>query len=249
MKSKFFSYAVAIMVLTVLMGSCKPKNERVDDIVKDLAPESYSLHFDKEYPDYGITKTTYGAESYLVSAEPGDVICPDPIRVRLKGGGIPIYRLPKIVWPTCPDFVPINLGEKFKDILTKADAERFNGLELVKLANNNSFLATKQFKSQFASLKPDAIDDSVLANEDAGKFLLLEDPANLSSGFTRYFYGGAPKIDFSRFRPILIGCFDPRILVNIKDRLAAINPVVYKSLNVSPAAGGDSSIAVLSMGR
>jgi hypothetical protein len=89
----------------------------------------------------------------------------------------------------------------------------------------------------------------VLANADAGKFLLLEDPANLSFGFTRYFYGGAPKIDFSRFRPILIGCFDPRILLNIKDRLAAMNPAVYKSLNVSPAAGGDSTIAVLSQGR
>jgi hypothetical protein len=247
MKSKLLSYAVVVFLFTALLGSCKPKNERVDDIVKDLATESYSLNFDKQYPEFGITKTAYGTESYLVYAEPGDVICPDPIRIRLKGGGIPIFKNPKIIWPTCPDFVPINLGEKFKDILAKADAEKFTGLELVKLANNSSFLASKQFKSQFASLKPDAIDDSVLANMDADKFLILQDPGNLSSGFTRYFYGGAPKIDFSRFRPILIGCFDPRILLNIKERLVAINPAVYKSLNVSPAAGADSTIAVLSL--
>ena len=145
MKIKLLN-AFVIMVMIAIMPSCKSKTERLDDIVKDLSNESYSLHFDKEYPDFGITKTSYGAENYLVYADPGDLICGDPIIQKFKRGGIPIFRNPKIIWPTCPDLVPIDIGEKLKNIITKADAIKYAGLELVKLSNNSAFLASKILK-------------------------------------------------------------------------------------------------------
>ena len=140
----------------------------------------------------------------------------------------------------------------------EADPAEFAGLKQIKLIDSkNVLLANDKFTAQFASLKPDMLDDSVMNGLDNSKFLLLESPGNLTSGFTRNFYGNArldnitleKKIPFGKiFRPILIGCFDPQILATLKDKLAAINPAVYKSLELTKLQE-DNTIGVLSLQR
>ena len=76
-------------------------DDRINAIVKDLALDSYSLSFEKAIPSGGITQTAYGADNYLAFADPQDLICPDPIRLRFKR--IPIWKRPNFILPTCPD--------------------------------------------------------------------------------------------------------------------------------------------------
>src|SRR6476620_11208670 len=64
--------------------------DRIDAIVSDLSVDSYSLHFSKTYPKSGITKAAYGSDTYLAFADPQDVICGEPIR--LKYPRVPIWR-------------------------------------------------------------------------------------------------------------------------------------------------------------
>src|SRR4051812_9844101 len=58
--------------------------DRIDVIMKDLSINSYSLNFDKAMPDYGITRTAYGIDNYLVFADPQVLKCPDPILYRYR---------------------------------------------------------------------------------------------------------------------------------------------------------------------
>jgi hypothetical protein len=256
MKNVFF--LAAFLVTVYLFTSCKPgnKSDRLDDIVKDLSDNNYSLSFDKTYPDFGITKTSYGAESFIAYADPQDVICPEPWRARFPRSRVPIFRIPKIVQPTCPTMIPLDIADKVAGILSKADPTEFAGLKQIKLSNNkNVLLANEKFTSQYTALKADMIDDSVTNGLDDSKFLLLEDFGNLTPGFTRNFYGNAnmddiiKKIDFFHIvRPILIGCFDPQILTSLKDKLAAINPATYQSLQLT-RLDQDSTVGVLSLQR
>jgi hypothetical protein len=253
MQTKFFSF-LALFALTSFFISCK--NQRLDNIVKDLANDSYSLSFDKTYPDYGITKTSYGAENYLVYADPQDVICPEPWRVRFPKTKIPVYGIPKIVQPTCPTMIPIDIRDRLSALLAKADPAVFGGLKSINVDGGKVLLANEKFTAQYANLKPDMMDDSVLNNLDANKYLLLQAPENMYAGFSRGFYGNAnlneliltkSKIDFKKiFRPIYIGCFDPVIMTSLKDKLALINPQVYKSLQIHQLPE-DGRIAVLGM--
>src|SRR6187431_873469 len=81
MKPKVFFSAIAIIAVAVILAGCPTtKQERLDDIVKDLNKESYSLSFETAMPEKGISQTQYGAESFLAFADPQDLICPDPIR-------------------------------------------------------------------------------------------------------------------------------------------------------------------------
>lgn len=261
MKPKFcLVFAVIAMSFSLICcPGCKPTTNRLDDIVKDLKEDSFSLSFEKTYPDYGITKTSYGAESFLAFADPQDVICPEPIRLRYPNLQVPVFQIPKIIQPTCPTMIPIDIATRVSDLLVKADGALFSGLKQIKLqGGNNVLLANEKFTSQYTSLRLDKIDDSVVNNVDGNKFLLLETPGNLSPGFTRGFYGYANlndivmkknKLDIPHiFRPILIGCLDPQILATLRERLITLNPAVYKSLQVTPLQQ-DASVSVLSMPR
>ena len=254
MKRVLFSM-VAFAAAVCLLTSCQSKKGRLDDIVKDLSADSYSLSFAKTNPDHGITKTSYGTESFIVYADPQDMICPEPWRIRFPKSTVPIFRFPTMVRPiiTCPEFVPLNFGDRVTKILTEADPQEFSGIKQIKLVDGkNVLLANEKFTSQYASLKADMIDDSILSGLDYNKFLLLQDPGNLSAGFTRYFYGNASmttmssseKFDFGRFRPVLIGCLDPKILTLIREKFAAWKPELNKwQLTRSE---NDSTVAVLS---
>lgn len=216
--------------------------DRIYEIVKDLSTDSYSLHFGKTYLDYGITQATYGANSYLAFADPQDVICPDPIRLRYKQ--IPIWRRPNIVWPTCPDMTPdIYKLSQIQELLISADPLRFKTLKQVKFINQEGgFFGTPAFFKQFPAMQYDKIDDAT-ANLSLDKFLMLNDPRSLGTAATRSFYGYANLNDIvlkpykkslkDIFRPTLKGCFDPETLKALMSRLQSIDPAYYKSLTLT----------------
>ena len=216
--------------------------DRIDAIVKDLSIDSYSLSFTKTYPKFGITKTAYGAGSYLAYVDPQDVICGDPIRLKYKL--IPIWRRPNIIWPTCPDMTPdiYKLGQ-IQELLMSANPRLYKTLKQVKFINQEGgFLGTDAFRQQFPAMKLDKIDDAT-ANLSLDKFLMLNDPANLGSGATRSFYGYANLNDIvlrpykkslqDIFKPTLKGCFDPEILKALISRLQSIDPSYYKGLTLT----------------
>lgn len=221
--------------------------DRIDEIMKDLSRDDYSLSFDKPLPSVGITRTAYGADSYLVFADPQDVICPDPIRkIQVK---VPIWKRPNFIQPTCPDMsIDIIRLKQVQDLLVKADQNQFGSLRQVKLSNGGGFLASQQYLKQNASLQPDVIDRITTGLNPEG-YLLLSAPG---SEFTRSFYGYADldaaaarrgmrmaKVNvMNLFKPTLKGCFDPQILSVIKDRLIKTNPAAYKDLNVTPLQDG-----------
>ena len=227
--------------------------DRIDAIVKDLSLESYSLSFAKPIPEAGITKTAYGADNYLQFADPQNLICPEPIRLKYKA--IPIWRRPNIIWPTCPDMIiDIYKLRQLKELLLKADYRQFGGLKEVALNAGGGFLADKQFTAQFANMQFDKIDE-ITKDLSHDRFLMLNDPAKLGSGATRSFYGYADlnRIVFKPYRknlkdllkPTLKGCFDPIVLSTIKKRLQGLDPAYYSNLAVTPLAE-NNNIAVLS---
>lgn len=221
-----------------------PTSDRIDAIMKDLSSNSYSLSFDKAMPDYGITRTAYGADNYLVYADPQTLRCPDPILYRYKK--IPIWRRPNFVQPTCPDMSPdIYKLRQIRELLAKADYTKYGALKEVSLLSGGGFLADERFLSQFQNTKLDRIDE-ITKDLRPDSYLLLNDPNSYTDGFTRSAYGYADlnSLVFRRygydlkkiFRPTLKGCFDPKVLDLIRQRLQSINPVTYKSLTVSPLA-------------
>lgn len=253
MKPRIFISAVIIIAVAAIIAGCPPKPQRLDDIVKDLSKESYSLSFENAMPEQGISQTQYGAESFLAFADPQDLICGDPIKSRYKAG-IPVWSIPKIVRPTCPDMIPPGVATKLIDALKVADAAQFGNLKQINLQGGNVLLADEKFTSTYANIKPDMIDDSVLAGLDESKFIMLQMPGDMSGGFTRDFYGNANlnEIVFTKYKidlpgilpPRLKGCFDPQVLTTIRDRLAMMNPDVYKGLQVSTLPQ-DQSIGVM----
>lgn len=228
--------------------------DRIDEIVKDLSLSSYSLSLSQSYPESGVTKTAYGTDNYLAFADPQDLICPEPIRLKFKK--IPIWRRPNIIWPTCPDMIiDITRLQKVKDVLVNADYKTFGSLQEVKLITGGGFLAGEQFRSSFKTMQLDKIDE-LTKDLKPESFLMLNDPRNLGPGATRTFYGTADlnSIVLKPYRknlkdilkPTLKGCFDPQVLSALRDRLQKIDQSYYKSLSVTPLAE-NKSIAVLSM--
>lgn len=218
--------------------------DRIDAIVKDLSVDSYSLHFNKTYPESGITKTAYGSNTYLAFADPQDVICGDPIRLRYPR--VPIWRRPTVApWPpTCPDMTPdiYKLGQ-IQEILMKANPKLYGTLKQVKFVNQEGgFLAADVFFKNFSALKTDKIDDAT-ANLKLDKFLMLNDAANLGTGATRNFYGYADlnELVFKPYKkslkdilkPTLKGCYDPETLKALISQLQKIDPSYYKSLTLT----------------
>jgi len=218
--------------------------DRIDAIVKDLSADSYSLHFGKTYPESDITKSAYGAGSYLAFADPQDVICGEPIRLRYPK--IPIWRRQAVMpWPpTCPDMTPdIYKLEQIQKELINADPKRYQTLKQVKFINQEGgFLGTTAYFKKFATLQLDKIDDAT-ANLKLDKFLMLNDAADLGPGATRNFYGYADlnEIVFKPYKktlkdilkPTLKGCFDPETLKVLRSQLQKIDPAYYKSLTLT----------------
>lgn len=231
--------------------------DRIDVIVKDLSINSYSLSFKTTYPNAGITRTAYGTDNYLAFADPQDVICGDPIRLRYKQ--IPIWRRPNIVWPTCPDMTPdiYKLGQ-IQELLISADPLRYKTLKQVKfISQEGGFLGTSAFFKQFPAMQYDKIDDAT-AGFSLDKFLMLNDPRNPGTGATRSFYGYANlnKIVLAPykkslkdiFKPTLKGCFDPETLKALMSRLQSIDPAYYKSLTLT-SLPENKSIGLLSFAQ
>jgi len=215
--------------------------DRIDAIMKDLSTDSYSLSFDKPIRSAGITRTAYGADNYLVFADPQDLICPDPIKFRQKL--VPIWKMPIFVQPTCPDMsIDISRLERVRELLAKAAPVKYGKLQEIKLSNGGGLLASEKFTNQYVNLKTDKID-AITKDLSSEKYLLFNPPGNVTGGFTRSFYGYADlnRILFEPYKinlkdilkPTLKGCFDPQILAIIKERLQRIDPVLYKDLNVT----------------
>jgi hypothetical protein len=226
--------------------------DRIDAIMKDLSTDSYSLSFDRPILSAGITRTAYGADNYLVFADPQDLICPDPIKFRQRL--VPIWKIPVIVQPTCPDMsIDIYKLEQVRELLVKAAPLKYGKLQEIKLSNGGGLLATGKFTNQYANLKTDKID-AITKDLSSEKYLLFNAPGNFDGVFTRSFYGYADlnKIVFEPYRtnlkdilkPTLKGCFDPLVLSIIRDRLQRIDPALYKDLNVTTLPQ-DKSIGLL----
>ncbi|MBE7170623.1 MAG: hypothetical protein INR73_08530 [Williamsia sp.] len=230
------------------------REDRIDSIMKGLSADNYSLSFDKTYASAGITRTAYGADNYLVFADPQDVICGEPLRYQIKK--VPIYKRPNFVVPTCPDMsIDIWKLSQIQELLVKADPAQFKGAKQIKLADGKTLLATERFTSQYANLKSDRID-AITKDLSPDKFILLGNSDALNGGvFTRNFYGWADlnSIVFKQYKlslkdilkPTQKGCFDPLILKVIRERLVELNASLYKNLTVTPLAQ-DKNIAVLS---
>ncbi len=254
MKLKFIG-GVALLTALVSLTACpgKAKTDTLDAITKDLeGSDQLSLSFEKAMPEAGLSKTSYGRESYLTYADPQDLICGEPFRIRYKSG-IPVWRIPKMIVPTCPTMIPFEKINLFKGVLAALDKNQFGALKEVKLQNGAALLGSEAFYRPYSALRTDAFDDSALANIDGAKFLLLRSPNDMFTGATRDFYGtanltgmlGEKKINWKDiFVPTLKGCFDPEILKLIKDRLIRINPELYKGLDVRPL-GQDAAFSVL----
>lgn len=226
--------------------------DRIDAIMKDLDKNSYSLSFNKAMPDFGITRTAYGADNYLVFADPQDLICPDPILKRFKR--IPIWRRPTFIWPTCPDMIPdIYRLREIREVLIKADIKQFGSLKEIQVASGGGVLAGEQMFSQFRSLKLDKIDD-LTKDLNPAQYIMFNEPGRSEGGFTRNFYGYADinEIVFKKYKrnlkdllkPTLKGCYDPLVLSEIRKRLLKFDPAAHKFLVVTPLAE-NKNIAVL----
>lgn len=226
--------------------------DRIDAIMKDLDKNNYSLSFNKAMPDFGITRTAYGADNYLVFADPQDLICPDPIIKRFKK--VPIWRRPAFIWPTCPDMIPdIFRLKEIRELLIKADIKQFGSLKEIQVASGGGVLAGEQMFSQFRSMKLDKIDD-LTKDLNPAQYIMLNEPGRFEGGFTRNFYGYADinEIVFKKYKrnlkdllkPTLKGCYDPLVLSEIRKRLQKFDPVAHKFLVVTPLAE-NKNIAVL----
>ena len=227
--------------------------DRIDAIVKDLSLDSYSFSFDKAMPGAGVTKTAYGANNYLVYADPQDVICPDPIRFRYKK--IAIWKRPNFIQPTCPDMaIDINKLTQVQDIIAKADPAQYGALRGIKISNGGAALAGDKFIKSYANLQLDKVD-AMTKDLDPSRFVLLGAADNIYGGaFTRGFYGYADlnALVFKPYRtnlgdlikPTLKGCFDPIILNVIRERLVQFNSRMYNGLTVTPLEQ-NKSFAVL----
>jgi hypothetical protein len=229
--------------------------DRIDAIVSDLSIDSYSLSFTKTYLKSGITKRAYGTDNYLAFADPQDLICGDPIRLKYKQ--IPIWKRPNIIWPTCPDMVlDINKLTEIQKVIVSADPKLYEGLQQVKFLNPcGGFLATQVFTKQFPAMKLDKIDDAT-SKLSLDKFLMLNNPANLGSGATRSFYGYADlnEIVFKPYKkslkdilkPTLKGCFDPETLKILRSQLQKVDPAYYSNLAITYLPE-NKQIAILSV--
>ena len=227
--------------------------DRIDAIVKDLSLDSYSFSFSKPMPNAGITRTAYGADNYLVYADPQDLICPEPIRIRYKS--IAIWKRPNFIQPTCPDMaIDVNKLTQVQDIIAKADPAQYGALKGIKISNGGAALAGGQFIKSYSGLQLDKLD-AMTKGFDPARYILLGAPDNIKGGaFTRSFYGYADlnALVFKPYKtnlgdllkPTLKGCFDPLILKAIREQLIQINPEIYKGLTVTPLAQ-NKSIAVL----
>lgn len=230
------------------------REDRIDSIMKGVSADNYSFSFDKTYSASGITRTAYGADNYLVFADPQDVICGEPFRSQIKK--VAIYKRPNFVVPTCPDMsIDIWKLGQIQELLIKADPLQYKTSKQIRLADGKALLTTEKFTRQYANLKSDRVD--VLTKDlSPEKFLLLGN-ADVSNGgvFARNFYGWADlnAIFFQKYKlnlkdilkPTQKGCFDPLILKVIRERLVEQNAALYKSLTVTPLPQ-DKNIAVLS---
>jgi len=234
-------------------GAVIPPTDRIGAIVKGLAVNNYSLHFSKTYPEAGITKTGYGTNSYYAFADPQDLICPEPIRLKFKK--IPVWRIPTYIPPTCPDMIiDINKLHQINELLVAADPGLYKGLKEVKFVDGGGLVATSAFTNQYARASLDKMDN-LFSDLNPESYVLMNGKSDLVGGFTRNFYGYADlnKLIFRPYRinlkdilkPRLKGCFDPIVLDIIRERLQKVDPVVFGGLNVTQLPQ-DKSIGVLS---
>ena len=239
---------------TLAMAAATPE-DRIDAIMKGLSADNYSLSFDKTYSSSGIGRTAYGADNYLVFADPQDVICGEPLRYQIKK--VPIYKRPNFVQPTCPDMsIDIWKLGQIQELLIQADPAQYKGSKQIRLADGKALLATDKFTSQYANLKTDKID-AITKDLSPEKFILLGNADYRNGGaFTRNFYGWADlnSVVFKQYKvnlkdilkPTLKGCYDPLILRVIRQRLAELDASLYKDLTITNPIAQDKNIAVLS---
>lgn len=251
----------ATMIYSKCGGGDKPnppadQTDRLAEILKDLDRESYSLSFDKAIDGAGIKQTSYGAESLLAFADPQDLICPEPFRLKIRR--VPIWRIPIRVLPTCPTMIPFEKFNGINEFLAKADPAQFGSMKAIKVDGGGALLATERFTASFANAKLDKYDEA-LSNLDGAKFLILNAGGGGDTlGMPRDFYGYGDinsavlkkyKVSLKDIlKPQLKGCFDILVLERLKELLGRVNPTTYRDLTVTPLAQ-DKNIGILTAGK
>lgn len=240
-------------------GGKKPKpadqTDRLADILKDLDKESYSLSFEKSIDGAGIKQTSYGAESLLAYADPQDLICPEPFRLKIRR--VPIWRLPTRPVPTCPTMIPFERFNGINELLARADPAQFGAMKAIKVDGGGALLATQLFTAPYASLKLDKYDEA-MSSLDGEKFLILNAGGGDTLGMPRDFYGYGDinstvlkkyKLSLKDIlKPQLKGCYDILVLERLKELLGRMNPAAFRDLKVTPMAQ-DKNIGILTSGK
>ncbi len=226
--------------------------DRIDSIVRNLEANSYSLSFDAPIPSAGITRTAYGADSYLVYAT-----APGSSRLTYQGipYKFPVYRIPKLSNGSCPAYGSmVVIAKQINELLQKADPLKYGGLQNVELTNGGAVLMGRQQAADLFNVKTDRVEE-LLKGVDAKKYMLLNDPSAPSGLFIRNFYGSADLNEtvltpYSKsikdiIKPRGIGCFNNEIMKVIKEKFEVANPSLSRGLTITPLAE-NRNISVLS---
>lgn len=235
-------------------GARTAGTDELDAILKDLAPETYLLTFEGLPANNYITKAAYGtlSDEEFCGTPPR----PNPFPELYKIGytsGIPFKK----IWiKTCPTMIPFkDIASRAAALMQKVDSKTFADLAITEIGPNQQLLATKSFLTAASRLQPDAMDKA-LSGLDLKKFRLTLPQGTKLPGFTRGFYGigditqmpdaGARlpiyagltwKDILSKRFPNIIGCFDEKILIDIRANFSRIDKN-YANMNIEEVAGG-----------
>lgn len=244
----------ATVTISTETGARLAGTDELDAILKDLQPETYLLTFEGLPANNYITKSVYGTQSdeTQYGGSP-DYPFPFPYLGRLGYNKAPFRK----IWiKTCPTMIPVyDIAKRAVELVRKVDPRTYDDLTIFEAGKAQKILATKSFLAAGANLQPDVVDGKVTTGLALSRYR-LSIPAN--SGlpfFTRGFYGtgditqiagaegrltvynGLKWEDILRRRfPNLIGCFDPEILKNIRERFVRLDPR-FEKLNVEEIAG------------
>lgn len=240
---------------TTTAGARAAGTDELDAILKDLDPTTYLLTFNGLPANNYITKAAYG--SFSDEGFCGTPPRPNPFPELYKIGYTSGIPFPKIWIKTCPTMIPFkDIAARAAALLQKVDAKTFADLAVTEIGPNQQLLATKTFLTAASRLQPDAMDKA-LSGLDLKGFRLTLPEGTRYPGFTRGFYGIADitktpeaagarlpiyvgltwKDIISKRFPNVIGCFDEKILINIRDRFARLDKN-YANLNIEEVAGG-----------
>lgn len=253
MKSLLFRLLVLSGLLTAfLFIGCKPKPKTLDQVLKQLPAESYSLNFqDLALNDPVIKQASYGKRPEGLMYEI-DEICPQlkkigykyipPIIVPPRTFAAPTLIKTTLVppifpQPTCPDYVRFAFKESILKVINQSGWKYAKEIQTIK-AGDLAVLITKGTLADFQNIQPDRMDLEGMKGVDLDQvFVLMPEMAQAgavteSGGdyFGRGWYG--QRFGKLVLPPKYIGCFDPIYLNILRENLIRYNQVQFSTLKV-----------------